>query len=88
MPSGSRGAVSTTSGSPQGQRCATDRSPRGARPSCAATTASSDGEIIAIYRALGASAFCTDCQSLAYHGSATVCGLAAPVFAGCPDTTW
>ena len=33
MPSGSRGSVSTTSGAPHGQRCATPRTPRGSRPS-------------------------------------------------------
>ena len=41
MPSGSRGEVSTTSGLPHGQRCATDRIARGGRPSWAPTTARS-----------------------------------------------
>ncbi len=44
MPSGSRGSVSTTSGAPHGHRCATPRTPRGSRPSCAATAARSAAE--------------------------------------------
>ncbi len=37
VPSGRRGSVSTTSGRPHGQRCATRRVPRDGRPSCAST---------------------------------------------------
>jgi len=64
----------------QGQRCATDRSPRGVRPSCAATTSlrRRDHRDLPCARSVG---LLPRCQSLAYHGSATVCGFAAPAFA-------
>src|SRR6202044_1380719 len=95
VPSGSRGAVSTTSGCPHGQRWATPRVPRGVRPSGAATITSSACVIIAkallverlcsssccAHREFGASACCADCQSLAYQGAATTCGPTADVFA-------
>lgn len=43
MPSGSRGAVFTTPGSPFGQRYAIASTPRGSRPSCRATASRSAG---------------------------------------------
>ncbi|SKU63523.1 Uncharacterised protein [Mycobacteroides abscessus subsp. abscessus] len=45
VPSGSRGAVFTTAGSPLGQRYETSSIPRGARPNCAVTAAISSSEI-------------------------------------------
>ena len=82
LPSGSLGAVSATSGSPHGHRCATPSSPRGARPSWTAMTASSSrGDHFAGL----ASACWTDRHSLSYQGAGP--GLAAwavPPAAGSP----
>ena len=70
MPSGSRGAVSTTSGRPHGQRCATRRTARGGRPSCSATAASSVTTVTLPRPVAGRclSACCTEFHSRSYHG--------------------
>ena len=75
MPSGSRGSVRTTSGSPHGQRWATSATPRASPPELSGDRVEvglRDGRQVGTCghrRAPGASAVRVDCQTVSYQGS-------------------